>query len=301
MQRSGDASLPAPRGERDGRRYRVWFATNREPVQKDDLHKGFSVERSAGEVYHGTCDVFVPRTHRIGSLGSPWWKRFWRRWDDPRRDDPLRLLQIDILAEDQYWLDLARAVATVPSNDRRATVFLHGYNVSFASAALRTAQIAADLKVRGPMCFFSWPSHNEMTAYVADEAAIEASERAIFEFLVGIAERSGASRVDVIAHSMGNRGLGRAVQRILANAEACSAVRFGHFILAAPDADCDTFREVAQRYGELAQRTTRPRAQLRAQSSRFDGPQRMGRGLSDRDCWCREGESNPHGLAPTRF
>ena len=33
----------------------------------------------------------------------------------------------------------------------------------------------------------------------------------------------------------------------------------------------------------------------------FDGPQRRDARLSAREGWCREGESNPHGLAPTRF
>jgi esterase/lipase superfamily enzyme len=35
---------------------------------------------------------------------------------------------------------------------------VHGYNVSFDDAALRTAQLAYDLTFDCPAAFFSWPS-----------------------------------------------------------------------------------------------------------------------------------------------
>ena len=66
--------------------------------------------------------------------------------------------------------------------------------------------------------------------YSADEAAIEASEDAIEEFLVNFIEQSGASVVHVIAHSMGNRGLLRAVNAIVVKAKMKSSRRFGQII-----------------------------------------------------------------------
>ena len=44
---------------------------------------------------------------------------------------------------------------------------------------------------------------------------------------------------------MGNRALLRAVQRIAATASRLSSVKFAQFILAAPDVDVDTFRELS--------------------------------------------------------
>ena len=105
-------------------------------------------------------------------------------------------------------------------------VYLHGYNTTFHEAAIRAAQIGFDLKIPGEMAFFSWPSRGTLDGYTADEASIEASEGAITDFLVRLAAESGADVVHVIAHSMGNRGLLRALQRIETNAERRSRLRF---------------------------------------------------------------------------
>ncbi|WP_264802833.1 alpha/beta hydrolase, partial [Acetobacter fabarum] len=59
-----------------------------------------------------------------------------------------------------------------------------------------------------------------------------------------------------IAHSMGNRGLLRAMDAI-ANATASVApVRFGQVFLAAPDVDAQLFRNLAVAYGRLSTRAT---------------------------------------------
>jgi esterase/lipase superfamily enzyme len=137
-----------------------------------------------------------------------------------------------------------------------ALIYIHGYNMSFGNAAIRAAQLAYDLKVPGPTVFFSWPSRSSVTAYPMDEASIEASERAITEFLVDFTVHCGAEKVHVIAHSMGNRGLLRALQRIAANAETRGRVKFGQVFLAAPDVDRDLFLDLAHLYPEHAERTT---------------------------------------------
>jgi esterase/lipase superfamily enzyme len=89
-----------------------------------------------------------------------------------------------------------------------------------------------------------------------DEASIEASERAITDFLVDFTAHCGAEKVHVIAHSMGNRGLLRALQRIAAQAQTLGQVQFGQVFLAAPDVDRDLFLDLARLYPEHAERTT---------------------------------------------
>jgi esterase/lipase superfamily enzyme len=140
--------------------------------------------------------------------------------------------------------------------DRDAVIFVHGYNVSFADAALRAAQIGFDLSIRGAMTFFSWPSQGATSGYMADEATIEASEAAITEFMVDVATRSNARAVHVIAHSMGNRAVLRAVNRIAADAERQSRVLFDQIILAAADVDADSFRQLCVAYGRVSKRAT---------------------------------------------
>ncbi|MDX2111874.1 MAG: alpha/beta fold hydrolase [Verrucomicrobiota bacterium] len=137
-----------------------------------------------------------------------------------------------------------------------ALFYLHGFNVSFEDAAIRAAQIGYDLNVQGATAFFSWPSRGSVTAYPADEATIETSERAITDFVVDFATNCGAEKVHVIAHSMGNRALLRALQRIAAKAETRGKVKFGQIFLAAPDVDRDLFLDLALLYPEHSERTT---------------------------------------------
>jgi esterase/lipase superfamily enzyme len=230
--------------------YKVWYATNRRPRTRHGTLTGYG-PRMDESVHHGSCDVFVPRSHMIGSLGSAWWKRLLST-----SDDRLRLRRVDAMAEAAYWADLQSSTQTLAADERNAVVFIHGYNVSFEAAALRTAQLGFDLNVPGPIAFFSWPSRAGLLGYLMDGAMVEASEGAIAEFLTAFAQNTGAERIHVIAHSMGNRGLLRAAQRIVGRAEEASAVRFTHLILAAPDVTRKLFLELAANYHRLATRTT---------------------------------------------
>ena len=81
--------------------------------------------------------------------------------------------------------------------------------------------------------------------YPADEASIEASEGAIADFLTDFAERCGATAVHVIAHSMGNRGLLRAVSGSR-RGRSGDGETFGQVFLAAADVDADVFRQLAR-------------------------------------------------------
>lgn len=235
---------------RDDAEYEVWYGTNRNAIEKDGLLKGFGSKRDA-RVHFGKCRVLVPTSHKIGSTGSPWWKRL-----ITRDDDRLRLTERQALDADRFWRDLRAALEVVPTTERHAVVFLHGYNVTFDNAALRAAQLGLDLSVRGAMGFFSWPSRGTLKGYLADEASIEASEDHIADFLVAFAQAAHGTPVSVIAHSMGNRGILRAVNRIIATAHSRTAVRFHQFILAAADVDGDVFRKLCAPYAALGDRTT---------------------------------------------
>jgi len=238
------------RGESDDAEYVVWYGTNRRPRDPHDVARGFANERSL-TVSYGTCRVYVPQAHKIGSIGSPWWKRL-LTWTDDR----LRLVEQRASEAMAFWSELSEHLAAIPIDERDAVVFVHGYNVSFEEAALRAAQIGFDLSVRGAMAFFSWPSQGALDGYSADEATIEASERMITDFIADVAARSGARAVHVIAHSMGNRAVLRAVNRIAAEVPQRAGVRFGQFILAAADVDADTFRQNCPAYARVAQRAT---------------------------------------------
>jgi esterase/lipase superfamily enzyme len=231
--------------------YPVWFGTNRKPMAQGD---GFTGERHDC-VTRGRVEVLVPQAHRFGETGTSFWRRL-LRFD--LRDDHLRLQHVERQERDAFFADIHTAMqaAQESGDEPHALFFLHGFNVSFEDAAIRAAQIGYDLKVPGATAFFSWPSRGSVAAYPADEASIEASERAITDFLMDFVANCGAKKVHVIAHSMGNRGLLRALQRIAANAETRGKVRFDQIFLAAPDVDRDLFLDLAHLYPAHAERAT---------------------------------------------
>jgi esterase/lipase superfamily enzyme len=245
-----DADSLTRGSQRSDIEYRVWFGTNRRRLDGVGDSLGYSSERGTTTSY-GTCRVFVPIAHKIGSLGSSWLHRL-----ITGVDDRLHLLSIEPLAEDEYWRAVRSVLDRGPPTERPALVFIHGYNVTFENAALKAAQIGCDLSVDALVAFFSWPSMGTLGGYLADAAAIEASELHITDFLVKFACQSGASSVHIIAHSMGNRGVLRALNNIANRAQALTDVRFGQVILAAADVDSGTFQSLCGAFVSLAKRAT---------------------------------------------
>jgi esterase/lipase superfamily enzyme len=233
-------------------KYPVWFATNRKPINVDDISKGFSGE-SDSQVRYGTCSVVIPKSHKIGSLGSPWWQRFLTQTDDRLQVDWSSLA---ILAEDSYWHGLAQALAGLEYVSSSCLIYIHGFNVSFEAAALRAAQLGVDLKVEGATAFFSWPSYAHFKDYLPDTANVEASEQAIADFIGSFAQKTGCKHVNLIVHSMGNRGLLRAMQRIAADGRKKADLKITQIFLAAPDVDVRLFQDLAHLYHQMAEHTT---------------------------------------------
>lgn len=225
------------------------------PQRRRGLTKGFSAERALDEaaVYLGICKVAIPKSHKFGSVGSAWWKRFLTL-----TDDRLELKNISPLASDAFWASARQAIAQADPGERMALVFIHGFNVTFEEAAIRAAQIGFDLKVPGITAFFSWPSKGRLSLldYAADEATIDASADKMTDFLVKFAQQTDAERVHVIAHSMGNRGLLGAMQRIVVAAARAAKKPFHHVVFAAPDVDAAVFRDLAKAYRDVADHAT---------------------------------------------
>jgi esterase/lipase superfamily enzyme len=192
----------------------------------------------------------IPKAHRIGSIGSPWWARIWRG------DDRIRLDKIESLAESVFWSGVRRSLDLLPSEERLAVVFIHGFRVSFEGAAVRAAQIGFDLNVPGVVAFYSWPSLGTVPGYVADVETVEASAPFLAEFLQQLSRESGAERVHLVAHSMGNRGLLEALKTLFGGFANTRATMFDKLVLAAADVDARHVERYLGLYNKAARRTT---------------------------------------------
>ncbi len=235
----------------DRRLVRVWFATNRAPDLTDDPLHPFSDAVSAAGLRYGQCRVFIPASHRPGSTGTPWW----RRWIRLEADDRLELRSIRLQPEPVFWGRLSQCLEREwQAGERNCFVLIHGFNVSFTEAAIRAAQIGYDLKLPGEMAFYSWPSRGGLLDYSADEATITASVEPLAEFLHQLRDRSGAERIHLFVHSMGNRGFLAALERLAAR--QLPPLQLGQVFFCAPDEDVRTFADKTRLFPQHCENRT---------------------------------------------
>jgi len=232
----------------------VWYGTNRSERKSGRPDLGFANEREESGVTHfGVCTVLVPQAHTFGSVGTPFWQQWWR---PGHQDNRLRVVSISGFADGrEFATALQEQISDGDPEDRQVLVFVHGYKTSFADAAIRAAQIGFDLKSAGAIALYSWPSTNQSQGYFADQNRADASEKLFADFLELLVTKVGATRVNIIAHSMGNRLLSRAMSQV-SNKLAEAKVKFGAIILAAPDIDVDLFERLATAYPLLSEKTT---------------------------------------------
>ncbi|CDG83242.1 alpha/beta hydrolase [Janthinobacterium agaricidamnosum] len=229
------APSPAMTNEADYATVKVFFATDRKLDASQPVDRRFGGLRGAA-VSYGSCDISIPRDHRMGQLES---KSLWRL---EFRNDPAKhvlLLASTVQDQDDFFATLSAQLQA--ASQQSALLFVHGYNVSFEDAARRTGQISYDLGFGGVPLFYSWPSQGDVAAYIVDEGNIEWSQPHMTAFLSDVLSKTDAQNVYLIAHSMGNRGMTRAIAALVEQQPAL-AQRLTEIILAAPDIDAEVFK-----------------------------------------------------------
>lgn len=210
----------------------IFYATHRKATGSALPAEFYGGER--GPLAYGRATVSVPKNRPVGDIPVPSVFRLEVRPDPEKHFILTRVAPIS--TREGFFSAVSQTVGA--SQRKEVFVFIHGFNQSFEDGALRTAQLAADLKIDGAPILYSWPSRGSLLAYAADgrtteDAAMIADLEA---FLRDVATRTGATRINVVAHSMGNRLLVRALAGM-----APQAPLFDEVILAAPDVGVDEF------------------------------------------------------------
>lgn len=228
-------------------RFDVFYATDRAPTGRTSPRSYYG--GTPGDLSHGIVEVSIPRTHQIGELESPAWWRF-EVTPDPERHITLQSLR----PMDEATLLKKMREEMSHSAGKSAFVYVHGYNTAFDQAARRTAQMAYDLNFDGIAAMYSWPSDGTLLGYASDEIDVERSVKYLKYYLDLIVKESGAEHVHLLAHSMGNRALTKALVSI---AQEQVEPVFTEVILAAPDIDAELFRnDIAPIIQRTADRVT---------------------------------------------
>ena len=259
-------SLPRP-GEIAGkdRRYqqnaqgfatvRVFYGTNRAPTRETKPAQFYGGAR--GDLQYGSLDVTIPRIHQEAQLETqPRWVEYTFAADQAAmRAQYVLLDKVTPLERSEFVRQLHQQISE--SRFKDVFIFVHGYNNTFEDAARRTAQMAYDLDFDGTPMLYSWPSQGSATAYAVDEAAVGISGRRLADFLETVVTQSGAQRIHLIAHSMGNRALIEALQTYLAKrAPENRRHIFGQIVFTAPDVDRDYFTDAIPSLAGSAERVT---------------------------------------------
>jgi esterase/lipase superfamily enzyme len=225
----------------------VFFATDRARATPSDV-LNFGTERNASSSLNlGRFDVSIPRDHKMGKVERP---NVWTFW----KEDPKSHLVITSRKQQSYeefYQDIRSLVGK--STLKEAFVFIHGFNVEFESAIFRTAQISYDLGFDGAPILYSWPSLASLSpvGYSTDAGNADWTAPHLRWFLEDVAAKSGAQRIHLIAHSMGNKALVNALDRM----PASNTRKFSQIVLTAPDIDAGTFVQLAdavKRNGQMA-------------------------------------------------
>jgi len=223
------------------------------------------------------CAVTIPEIQRIAQLEKPSiWKLEFR--ENPEKH--VVLLNVQPLPGNHFFKPLQSDIAE--SAEKEAFIFIHGFNVTFEDAARRTAQIAHDLNFQGAPIMYSWPSKGSVTEYAEDGKTAKWSESHVAQFIEAVAHKSGATKIHLIAHSMGNRLLTRAVRQIVNTPSSGQVPHFNQIILTAPDIDAVVFRDqIAPQITQAAGRVTiyassNDKALLASQT--VNGAPRLGQG-----------------------
>lgn len=234
---------------------RVFYGTSRARTGRTDPLSFYSGRRAPADrgVETGIVTVSVPRDRELGAIPK---RNIWR--GEFRPDPAKHVIVEDIeafpgLAE--FAAELRRTIDR--SRRREALIFIHGFSNDFADAAERTAQLAVDLELDGAPIMYSWPSRGGMLDYFVDSSTVVRPVIDDLEqFLTLVAQESGAERLHLVAHSMGNQYLIEALEEIAEDQPNGASPLFNEIVFAAPDVAADDFAARLPDVRPLADRMT---------------------------------------------
>ena len=210
------------------------YATNRRP-SSDEFY--FSGER-ADDITYGAASVQIPDSHRIGKIELPFKLSLfsltlYEEFLDPQRHFIIK--SVDNLSI-QDWTRLISS-----SGKKSSLVFVHGFNTNYRDAVYRAGQIFWDLQYQGIPVLFSWPSRGTVPDYIYDrDSALDARD-AFIQVLRGL-RAAGASRIDILAHSMGNLVV---LDSLASHRHDDNPLGIAEILMAAPDVAQDSYRRIA--------------------------------------------------------
>lgn len=205
---------------------RVWYGTNRRlstgdaQLTSDTTDVQEALGENGEELRLGRADVWLPKLIEQGGsrvIGETPHAQGAAPRDADRQADFVFLTRITTSGKETFTSTLQEAV--YGDGTDAVLLFVHGFNVEFDEALVRTAQLSQDLsrdetyKVGVPV-LYSWPSAGALSLedYRGDRDRSLGAAPYLEEFLDLLTEDIDVERINIIAHSMGNRVLTQALE-----------------------------------------------------------------------------------------
>jgi esterase/lipase superfamily enzyme len=228
---------PVERGEASVR-VGVFYLTNRRYYDGKPVADSYGGER--GEPHFGRCEVEftpIPIINQVASKIPFYLKSETNSVSLAEQADP-----------SVFWEQLGAAAGRTSTGS--VVLFVHGYNYGFERTCRMAAEMQRSLQDKATVLMFSWPSNALPSDYMPDQADIEWSVPLLASFIGQLGDHIGKSNVQVVAHSLGSRGVIFALQRLAAGQVERPAV--DHLVLLAPDFDSRTFVDLLPDLAPLA-------------------------------------------------
>ncbi|MFC1832541.1 alpha/beta hydrolase [Thermodesulfobacteriota bacterium] len=166
-------------------------------------------------------------------------------------DEKIELVTI----QEASLTELGQKIKSRPDQDQgNLILYIHGYNIDFEKSCRRGALLNRALGLEERLLLFSWPADGNMLKYTWDEADLVWSVPHIAKFLEQLVVTTGDANLDVVAHSLGARGIFQALVRL--SYRNSSNFILNELVLIAPDIDTDTFRQDLDQLKSVVRRIT---------------------------------------------
>lgn len=214
-------------------KYDILYGTNRGIDLV--LNKLQFTNKRDDQLHYGSCVVSIPTSHKTGKLERPNW--FSKLFFEESKNKHFTVLENNELSGIDFVKLFKNKLKN--SSEKDVLLFIHGFNVSFNEAIMRTAQLGYDLNFKGIVTAFSWPSVGKISGYEADCSTADISSMYLSEY-IKVLLKGEVDKLHIIAHSMGNVVLTKALEAMKTEGHYPNKI-INQIILAAPDIDKDVF------------------------------------------------------------